>query len=355
MRSTVRAARVDDLDALPADAGDVALLEDDERTRHGQERRDVGRDEVLLLAEADQERAAGAREHDAVRVLAPHHRERIGAAQFGDGLLHGLEQVAAPGQVIMNAVRDDLGIGVRGELVAGALELGPELLVVLDDAVVDDRDAVARDVRMGVLLVRHAVRRPARVGDAEVTGSRVRRQGVRELRYLADGAQARDLGAAVQDGDAGRVIPAVFEAPQALDQDRDDVPVSDRSDDAAHVAAILTRRLARGPEPTESRSSGPGRIPCARPGSRPPFERTRFARRGHNPGRRRPPTARAGAASRGPRCRRTPSGVRRRVTLSPSASARRRPRSRQASQIAIQTPAVLSGVISKPGARCTYR
>ena len=247
-----RAGRVDDLDALPADAGDVALLEDDERPRHGQERGDVGRDEVLLLAKSDQERAAGAREHDAVRVLAPHHGKRIGAPQFGDGLLHGLEEVAAPGQVIVNAVRDDLGIGVRGELVAGALEFGPELLVVLDDAVMDDRNAVARDVRMGVLLVRHAVRRPARVGDAEVAGSRMRGQGVRELRHLAHGAQARDRGAAVQDGDAGRVIAAVFEAPQALDQDRDDVPVSNRSDDAAHVAAILTRRPVRGPEPTES-------------------------------------------------------------------------------------------------------
>ena len=184
------------------------------------------------------ERAAGAREHDAVRVLAPHHRERVGAAQLRDRLLHRLEQVVVPVEVIVDAVRDDLGVGVRGELVAGLLELVAQLLVVLDDAVVHDRDAVARDVRMGVALVRHAVRRPARVRDAEVAGGRVRGERVGELRDLADGAQPRDVGAAVQDGDAGRVVAAVFEALQALDQDRDDVPVSDRSDNSAHEAAF---------------------------------------------------------------------------------------------------------------------
>ena len=70
-------------------------------------------------------------------------------------------------QVIVDAVRDDFGVGLGGELVAARFELLAQLFVVLDDAVVDDREAVARDVRMRVALARHAVRGPAGVRDAE--------------------------------------------------------------------------------------------------------------------------------------------------------------------------------------------
>jgi len=55
----------------------------------------------------------------------------------------------------------------------------------------------------------------------------------REFGHAADGAQA--MHAPVMDGEAGRVVAAVFELAQAFDQDGDDVAVSDRGDDAAHV------------------------------------------------------------------------------------------------------------------------
>jgi hypothetical protein len=80
--------------------------------------------------------------------------------------------------VVVDAVRDDLGVGLRGELVALALGLVAKLLVVLDDAVVDDRDAVLRDVRVRVSLARYAVRGPAGVCDAEAP---VRRIGVERV------------------------------------------------------------------------------------------------------------------------------------------------------------------------------
>ena len=71
---------VHDADAAPADACDVALFQDHEAPCHRQERRDIGCDEVLVLAEADDRGAARAREHDAIRILAPHDRERVGPA-----------------------------------------------------------------------------------------------------------------------------------------------------------------------------------------------------------------------------------------------------------------------------------
>ena len=55
-----------------------------------------------------------------------------------------------------------------------ALQLLLQIEIVLDDAVVDDDDlAGAVAVRMGVLLGRPAVRRPARVADAVVAGDRI--------------------------------------------------------------------------------------------------------------------------------------------------------------------------------------
>ncbi len=159
--------------------------------------------------------------------------------QFGDGLAHRGKQVLVSGEMMMNTVRDDLGVGLRGELIAQPREILTQLLVILDDAVVDDRDAVARDVRVRIALVRHAMGCPARVGDAEMTGGRCGGQRLGELRDLADGTQPRDRGAAIQHRDAGRVVAAIFEALQALDQDRDDVTSGDRSDDSAHALKIL--------------------------------------------------------------------------------------------------------------------
>ena len=77
-------------------------------------------------------------------------------------------------QLLLDQVRDDLGVGLGDERVPLALQLVLELEVVLDDAVVDDDDAAgAVAVRVGVLLGRPAVRRPARVADAVVAVERV--------------------------------------------------------------------------------------------------------------------------------------------------------------------------------------
>jgi hypothetical protein len=43
----------------------------------------------------------------------------------------------------MHAVRDHFGVGLGAELVAGELQVLAQFLVVLDDAVVHDRQAVA--------------------------------------------------------------------------------------------------------------------------------------------------------------------------------------------------------------------
>jgi len=65
--------------------------------------------------------------------------------------------------MMLDQMGEDLGVGFRLEPVARGEEVVLDLEVVLDDPVVDDdQGAVAVGVRMGILLGRPTVRRPAR-------------------------------------------------------------------------------------------------------------------------------------------------------------------------------------------------
>ena len=195
---------------------------------------DVGGDEVLAVAETDHDRTAGAREHDRVRVFLAHDGERVGAVQLAHGRLHRLEEVRLALEVEMDAVRDHFGVGLGGERVAAGDEVGAQLLVVLDDAVVHDRDAIARDVRVGVTLARHAVGGPARVGDAKEACGRRLGERLAQPRDLAHGPEPREVTVALEHGDARRVVAAVLEPLQPVDQDRDHVPHRHRAYDSTH-------------------------------------------------------------------------------------------------------------------------
>ena len=74
------------------------------------------------------------------------------------------------------------------------LQLFAQLLEILDDAVVHDRDLVGR-VRMRVHFVRPAVGRPAGVADAAVAGERLAREALFEVFQFAFGAAARQVAA----------------------------------------------------------------------------------------------------------------------------------------------------------------
>ena len=134
---------------------------------------------------------AAARADDVARRIAAHDRDRVGAVQALRRVDDGVQQVGAVVHRAMDQVRDDFGVGVRIEAVAVRLQLLAQLGMVLDDAVVDDRDAVVGHVRMRVDRVRHAVRRPARVRDAGEAGDRRAQVEGFELAHLARGAHAR--------------------------------------------------------------------------------------------------------------------------------------------------------------------
>ena len=230
---------VDDAHALARHLSHIAFFEENKPPGDGQQRADVGSNVVLAGAEADNGGTAHARDDDAVRVLLADHGECVGALEFGDGSAHRPEQVAEQRHVIVDAVRHHLGVGLGFEHVARRLQLRAQLFVILDDAVVDDGEAVARNMRVRVAFAGNTVRGPACVGNAKVTGNGVRGQFVLEGAHLADGAPSPHVAVGGQHGDARGIIAAVFEALEAVDQQRHHVAPGDRPDYSAHASFLL--------------------------------------------------------------------------------------------------------------------
>ena len=238
------AVLVDDSHGGTADLGDVAFFQEHEATRDRQQRRNVGSDKILFVAQSDDDWTTFAREHDAIRIGLRDHRKRICALKFGNCCTHGPEEIVRRVEVMMNTVTDHFGVGLRGELVAELLQLVAQFFVILDDAVVHESDAIAGNVRMRVALARHAVRGPARVRNAKQPMRRILHQGVLQHFHFADSSQPLDRPGAVEHRYAGGVVAAVFEAPQALDEDGEDITLGNGTNDSAH-AGSLSRGAAR--------------------------------------------------------------------------------------------------------------
>ena len=119
-----------------------------------------------------------------------------------------LQQSSACRELLVDEVRDDLGIGFRDDLATGADQFLTELDVIFDDAVVNDDD-VAAAMRMSILLRRAAVRCPARMADAR--GAVSGRYGSFAAR-LSSLPTARECGSDRRDRrDTRRIVTAILE------------------------------------------------------------------------------------------------------------------------------------------------
>ena len=112
-----------------------------------------------------------------------------------------------------------------------------QLEVVLDDPVVDEHDPAALiTMRVGVLLGGTAMGGPAGVTDPVRAGQRPIAKHRLEVGQLARAPPHVDAVGA-DDGDACRVVAAILEPAQAVEHHRDDVLLTDITDDAAHGAS----------------------------------------------------------------------------------------------------------------------
>ena len=110
-----------------------------------------------------------------------------------------------------------------------------ERQVVFDDAVVHHHDfALAVAVRVRVLLGGTAVGGPARVADPEGAVDGIQPDGVLQVPQLALGAPDLQLVIAAVNRQARRVVSAILQPLQALQNDRDGALCPDVAHDSAH-------------------------------------------------------------------------------------------------------------------------
>ncbi len=228
-------------DAPRPEVDDVALLEEDDLVGVGEDGGHVGGEEALPVGEPDDERHVLAGADEPVALGAMHDDDGVGALDLLQRVADRLGEVALVG--LLDQVGDRLGVGLGRQGVAAGLEAVAQLAEVLDDPVVDDRDlARAVLVGMGVEVVGPAVRRPAGVRQAD---RRVRRpvgDGRLEVDQLAGALVDEEVARVIDQGDPGRVVAAVLEPFQALDEDGARVARSRVADDAAHVLRSSVRR-----------------------------------------------------------------------------------------------------------------
>jgi len=225
------AVAIDDPAALQLQVDHVAIFQVDDLVGRAGQRHRVRSEEVLALADADDQGRTLTRTDHAMRLVAAECGDGIGAGQALDGQLHGLEQVATV--EVIDQVGDDFGVGLAFENVAGGLQFAAQFVMVFDDAVVHQRNAPARKMRVRIVRGRRAVGRPARVGDAGESGHARFADLVFEVCDTRGAARTLEFAVHVQ-GHAAGVVAAVFEALQTFEQDGGDVTLRYCADNAAH-------------------------------------------------------------------------------------------------------------------------
>ncbi len=197
--------------------------------------RDVARHEKLVLAKAYNDRRPQPGGDNLVRVFCGDSHHRICTGHRFNRFPHSfLERRIL--REFLDEVGDDFRVGFRDEFVAFGDELLLELDVVLDDPVVHDNDfAGAIAVRMGVFLGGASVRGPARVTDAVDSVERSNADRFLEIAQFAGGAANLELAVGADHGDPGRIISSVFEALQAVEDQRHHALRADIADNPAHL------------------------------------------------------------------------------------------------------------------------
>ena len=154
------------LDGARGDHRDLVVLQDHDVAGVGQDGRDVGGDEHLAAAEADHHAAGAVLGGDQpIGRRGGHHADRVRAAELAERALDRAIEPDAVLDVVLDQVREDLGVGLRPEGVALGLELLLDLEIVLEDSVVDDDQRTrAVGVGMGVLVGRDGRGSPSACG-----------------------------------------------------------------------------------------------------------------------------------------------------------------------------------------------
>ena len=225
------------------------VVQEQDVARVLQDRGNIRGEEVLAGAKPDHQRRTVADSDHLVGLIDGDDGASVDPAHGLERAAHGRLQVALV--VLLDQMRQDLRVGFGKELVLFLQQRVAQLQVVFDDAVVNDHDAVlAVMVRMRVFFGRTPVRGPARVPDAEQPAQRLRANDFFQVAQLS--RRAADLQPAVPNhGNAGRVVTAVLQPLEAVNQDRNDFLLPDVTDNPTHRFLTAKNAKVEGPHVSE--------------------------------------------------------------------------------------------------------
>ena len=210
----------------------VAFLEIGDAVGEGAKRERVRAQIHFPVAVADRQRRALAGADQEILLALEQIDERERPAQPAQRRMNRVLGRLAFCEFVLDDERGNLGIGLRRKRIAFGGELLAQRPEILDDAVVDDRKP-RRGMRMGVGFRRLAVRRPARVADADRPAKRRRGKFRLEVLQLAFGAPPLQF-AVLQRRHPGGIVAAVFEPLQGIDNRARDRPGPENPDNSTH-------------------------------------------------------------------------------------------------------------------------
>ncbi len=231
-RVTVPVVLVENLRARGCDHHPVALVEIGDLLGQGGQRQGIRTKVGLALPIAHHQRRAEPRADQHAGMRAEGNRQRKSPAQLRQRRLDRLLRRGPGLDLFGDQVSDNLAVGLAFKPAPARAQRLAQLAEVLDDAVVDQREALG-GMRMGIGRSRRAVSGPAGVGDAGGAGSGIARQLDHQVRQLARRAAAHQL-AGVDRADPGRVVAAILHAAQAIDEALRHGLLADDADDATH-------------------------------------------------------------------------------------------------------------------------
>ena len=212
------AVRVQQVVSVVLDFDDVVVVQVDNLLRVHDNCRNVGGEVEFVLSDAQNKRrsAAGADEGAGFALADDGEAERTFDER--NGFQYSFFQVALV--VAGNQVGDHFSIGLGLEFDSFSLQLLFQDGVVLDNAVVDNRDvAVKALVRVCVFDGRGAVGGPAGVRDTDMSLDRV----ILDLRFKRTDFSGGTNGlylSTIDKGDSRAVVAAVFKFLKSTNQDR---------------------------------------------------------------------------------------------------------------------------------------
>ncbi len=147
-------------------------------------------------------------------------------------------------------MRDHFAVGFAFQRAPARKQLVAQRLVVLDNAVVDQRD-FGGGVRVRVLAGRCAMRGPAGVRDTDSARCRIAFQHLFQIEQFA-GRTAAHQFITGNRADARAVIATILHAPQPLDKLLRHIVPADNSDYSAHGRFRFTLGARRIPQASQS-------------------------------------------------------------------------------------------------------